>query len=1187
MAAQVEAVALQALVRGAPRVQVEAAALQVLAAGARTVEVEAFAVQALVPDVSGGTEITGVAAAVTLSAPAGTAGASSIVLDVTVSGEPASVTMDAPNGVLSIISGDSVALSGTPAAVTLDAPAGDVVASVSVQLAGSATRVALNAPLGTVGISKNLTGPAAPVRLAAPAGQVFAGTIPQIVETVRVAGVTGTTFTLPFTKPVEAGDVVVVSYIGDISPLGDRVSTLTASGMGGTWDRTPSDPMNLRTQDMWAVSTDVTATGSVTVTVDRNLDPMLTGFLIRGANGNVAVDRSAYDQVYRNAGIGEVILVVGSADPGSTLDLVNSSARPDESVWTELPHYVAKSGSDRQVVYATPDHADAYALFPFHTTPSYKLAALVVGQAAVDVNLQADDAAAVNLAAPPGMVDAHIQFDPLNGAGTLTLAPGRLVDFVVMTETSITAGGDVSLTGDVLHAAVMADVTLNGGGSVIARPRMDVKADPRTGRDQWRYVVTDLQGVALGELTDIQHDPIEDGVNEPASMSFPMATDDPARSLIKPIERQCQVWQGDQLRLRGPILPGNTADDGASITYTVHDPSWWWRDGRKRIGRVPKRNLLRNGDFTRGTTYWTPGFDRDSIPAAAPKVQVVADNFTDGGKALQINGVESVTQTKAELQSSAVFWPNRPFASEPLAAGFRPGGTDAVDNVAKAMPTTTGLKVTIVGHTANDGTGNGLELSKRRAEAAAARIKALRPNAVLTTKGVGFYDPDPKYPVNSQQQRRVVISYASTTTISGKSKQWVRQRVEVTQPKDARYSLDLVAAARLKVTDDWSIEDANMVSVKILARRKDGRSQSKSAADALASATDDYSKAVADLKSARADKTTTASELKSAQDAVVSAKAKLGDAQVAAYEAPWDDQLGVGESSISDTDPVDRWLRPTAQVTIPADGRTYIVDVYLYAPAAQARYTRVSLEPQELLYFWGTDQALIVKGLVEHMQDPITMMGHEWPITVGTRTPLTGVERDRAEQYRFSDRMPIDTALEEFPALYRGVDIDVLTTPTRTTVATFYPQQGQTVDYPLVLGGNIEKAVPASTRDVGSLVIAQAQDSSAARDEAYAADPRAFGGLMLQRLITAEQETPVNELDETARAELKWAKVSTPAYWLDVDPESIAEVLAETGKGDTVRLILDGPDKVDALARIVKRQIHPDSLRLMVALEGD
>ncbi|MCW2829461.1 MAG: hypothetical protein JWP31_153 [Aeromicrobium sp.] len=667
-----------------------------------------------------------------------------------------------------------------------------------------------------------------------------------------------------------------------------------------------------------------------------------------------------------------------------------------------------------------------------------------------------------------------------------------------------------------LAGEIMAPIKIGG----IARPTATPALDPRTGSDQWRYVVTDLQGVPLGELTDIEHEPVAEGVNEPTTMPFTIAMTDPARALIKPVERQCEVWEGKRLLLRGPILAGNVSDDGATVTHVVHDPSWWWRGGRKRIGRVPTLNLLTNGSFTSGLNGWTGGYDTGSIPAASPDTSIVSDDWTNGGKAAQIKGVESVTQTTSELASNAVYWPNRPFVYEPLSAGFRPGGAASVDAVATAMPATAGLKVTITGHTANDGTGDGMALSLRRAQAAAARVAAIRPGAVITTRGVGYHDPKPGFPIDSQEQRRVVIAYAQTVTVDAKAKQWIRQTVTVTQPKTARYALDLVAAAWVKITDDWSVQDANMVTVRIVARRS-----------------------------------TTPGKI-------------------------WQES----SASVSDTDPVERWLKQSATVTIPPDGRPYLVDVYLYAPAAAARYTQAVLEPQEVLYFWGTDQALIVKGVIEHMQDPITMMGRTWPITIGTRTPQTGVTRDRP--YRYSDRTPVDTALEEFPSLFHGLDIDTLTTPTEATVATFYPRQGSVLDYVLVQGGNVAGVTPASTNDVGSLVIAQAQDTSGVRDEAYALDASAFGGMILQRLITAEQETPISELDETANAELAWAKVATPAYWLDIDPERIPEVLAETGKGDTVRLILDFPDAVDRLARIVKRERHPNGLRLMVTLEA-
>lgn len=696
---------------------------------------------------------------------------------------------------------------------------------------------------------------------------------------------------------------------------------------------------------------------------------------------------------------------------------------------------------------------------------------------------------------------------------TIEVGALTLLNLVALPGVDIPIGLGVE-SGDAQPVVPLPGVSVEIGLSVIGR-QADVPApDPRRQRPQWRYVITDLANTPIGELTDIEHDPVEDGVGEPGTMQFSIATDNEQHALIKPIERQCQVWDGDVLRLRGPILPGQPSDDGTTMTYKIHDPSWFWRDGRRVITRTPQKNLLRNGDFKAGLTYWTRGYDADSKPKAAPNVRVVSEDFADDTngldpiKAAEITGVESVTES--ELSSNAVFWPNL--------ATFRPGGVEAIEAVANDMPTTAGLKVLVVGHTANDGTGNGLDLSLRRAQAAAAIIHTKRPAAVITTKGVGFYDPKPGYPVDSQEQRRVVISYDQT--ITGESKQWMRQTIEVTQPKAARYSLTLTAAAMLKVADDWSVPDANMVSVKIVARRKSAPSK------------------------------------------------------------PWDETLGVGSSSISDTDPVDRWIPQTAEATIPADDRPYLVDVYLYAPAALARYTAVGLFPEEQLYFWGVDQALIFKGVMEHIQKP--EFGYA-DLGVYTRTPLTGILRDR--EWSFRDLTPADTALDGLMGISRGLEWDTVTTHTRTTATTFYPRQGKTAGYVLVQGGNVTKAVPATTRDVGSAVIAQAQGLGSYRAVAYANDARAFGGTLIQRVVTAEQDTPLNELRETAKAELFWARSSTPSYWVDIDPDSISDVLANTAKGDTVRLILDNPTPVDQLARIVRRQIHPDGLRMMLAFE--
>ncbi|NUO35512.1 MAG: hypothetical protein HOQ27_10690, partial [Dermatophilaceae bacterium] len=230
----------------------------------------------------------------------------------------------------------------------------------------------------------------------------------------------------------------------------------------------------------------------------------------------------------------------------------------------------------------------------------------------------------------------------------LTVETGAvtLLRLVTLPGTEVRVGSDLE-AGASQPVTPLPGTSVELGASIITRQPVADATDPRRRRPQWRYVITDLAHTPLGELTDIEHDPVEDGIGEPATMQFTIATDSDQHALIKPIERQCQVWEGDRLRLRGPILPGRASDDGTTITYDVHDPSWFWRDGRRVITRIPQKNLIRNGDFKHGLTWWTRGFDTDSIPKAAPKVVVVSEDFSDDTdgldpiKAAEVTGVES------------------------------------------------------------------------------------------------------------------------------------------------------------------------------------------------------------------------------------------------------------------------------------------------------------------------------------------------------------------------------------------------------------------------------------------------------------------------------------------------------------------------------------------------------------------
>lgn len=142
--------------------------------------------------------LTGAVAALAVAAPAGTVSATS---PIALTGAVAGVSTGAPAGSVSLTvsltaspasiataapAGSvslSVALSGAVAAATLAAPAGTVALSVS--LAGPVSAVSISAPVGTVAAQGpiSLTGPVAAIALTAPAGTVSAGT-----PSVTIAG---------------------------------------------------------------------------------------------------------------------------------------------------------------------------------------------------------------------------------------------------------------------------------------------------------------------------------------------------------------------------------------------------------------------------------------------------------------------------------------------------------------------------------------------------------------------------------------------------------------------------------------------------------------------------------------------------------------------------------------------------------------------------------------------------------------------------------------------------------------------------------------------------------------------------------------------------------------------------------------------------------------------------------------
>ena len=235
-----------------------------------------------------------------------------------------------------------------------------------------------------------------------------------------------------------------------------------------------------------------------------------------------------------------------------------------------------------------------------------------------------------------------------------------------------------------------------------------------------------------------------------------------------------------------------------------------------------------------------------------------------------------------------------------------------------------------------------------------------------------------------------------------------------------------------------------------------------------------------------------------------------GDQMTVVYPAPIEGVV----AQIDDYTPQDQWVRLEASLTMEPTGAPELVQVRLNAPDGAVYWDRVSLTLEESSKFYATDQALIVKGLVEHAQDPAF---DKTDLNIGTDTPLTGVLRDRV--YVHSEHPNALDAVLEFSELDNGLDVSVAVTPTERILRTHYPARG--VYRPkcrLELGRQIaDFAWSFDGEAAANAIIVLGQGNGSAREEGFAINPDAFAGdLTLEAVFSAPPETPIDSLDNLA-----------------------------------------------------------------------
>lgn len=291
--------------------------------------------------------------------------------------------------------------------------------------------------------------------------------------------------------------------------------------------------------------------------------------------------------------------------------------------------------------------------------------------------------------------------------------------------------------------------------------------------------------------------------------------------------------------------------------------------------------------------------------------------------------------------------------------------------------------------------------------------------------------------------------------------------------------------------------------------------------------------------------------------------------------------VATGSVSINEKTPLDRWTRMECSVKVPADGKTYRIDVRMYPPEGICLWDEISVTSSDQLAYFDVDQALIVKGLIEHAQDPAMGKG---PIPLLTNTPLTGVVRTR--EWPWIQRMSIREAVMEFPTLADGMDITFEFTPTTKTLRTHFPRKGTNRGYSFVTGENVISAeVDIDGLQTTTQVIVQAEGDGSDREEGYWTDTSEMDGLILEKVYNATPGSAISSLTNQAKRGVKrWAHpVIMPT--LIMDPSKTDELLANVSLGDVVMVVVnDGWLNLNDDYRITKREIEPKTDQITYTL---
>lgn len=262
-----------------------------------------------------------------------------------------------------------------------------------------------------------------------------------------------------------------------------------------------------------------------------------------------------------------------------------------------------------------------------------------------------------------------------------------------------------------------------------------------------------------------------------------------------------------------------------------------------------------------------------------------------------------------------------------------------------------------------------------------------------------------------------------------------------------------------------------------------------------------------------------------------------------------------GSAPITAATPRDTWTTLTTQTWIDgrAAPRTATITVYGADNGEDVWVDRVQMSVVPT-----TSLTELIPAVPPVQDDMATIFAQVIQATngglfVGVDAPATGVLVDNTPD-KWADK-PADDVVEFLVDREDGIDFDVVCTPTSRTARTYYPRQG--IDW---LPEDLTLACP------GNLIsVSRSRDATKARTEVtmlgdsdyrgVARDEGAYGGLLLQDVLSAPADTPIADLEGLARKELRLTPGEVEALTATMTMADL--VTSGLGMGDRVLVTID------------------------------